>query len=1061
MKTAKRYLCVLLVLSLLLSSVPGMVLAADSGVPFTDVKETDWFYPAVAYVYDNGMMGGTGNNRFSPEAITTRGMIVTILYRLEGAPAGSTGTFADVEAEAYYADGVAWAAANGVVTGYGNGLFGPEDPITREQMASILYRYAQYKAYDTTGTGDVTAFADGAAVSSYAVEAMNWAVGVGLLSGVGNNQLDPAGSATRAQVATILMRFCQLNGLAEAETYTVTFDYNYEDKGTYQTATVQAGESVSQPANPTRSGYRFTGWYLTVSGGEKFDFNDGIENDTVLYAHWQEVQSSGGNGEITPPPTPPEDDNTGDTCTVTFEPNGEDVEQVPEAQTVQKGHLAELPPEPTRPGYIFDNWYRDAAGKTAFDFYQDTVSGNISLYAKWIDAEEAEQELLADPTADPDGDQLTNEEEKKYGTDPLNYDTDGDGASDKTEIELGTNPLVANSSFDVTAGPTDGTTDTVKPSVSITLSGEQVDTLIVARVDNETLFPTTIPGYVGAAYDFSVVGAFDEATIRFEFPTELLEDPTFDPVIYYFNEEDQVLEALETTVTGNVSSAVVHHFSTYILINRTLFQESFSWTDVWQAGSYEGVQIVFVIDDSGSMTSNDRSNQRLTVVKDLIASLPSQSKIGVVKFSSSTTKLTTSLVSDRDVASQYLTTSYFKSSGGTYMYTAIRAAFDLFETSSENMLKALVVLSDGQTSDTSKHQSTISAANENEIKVFTVGLGSSTSYFTRYLSPLAEETNGKFYLASNADELKEIYENIGTLIDIETDSDADGIPDYYEDHLVAFNGTKLALDKNNPDTDGDGRLDGEEVVLSYQYNEDKTKVIVTGKIISNPLVPDGLSETDEILARLKEGLGSSKKETLLAMGEVLLDEGYEPAFVAGILANIYSEGAVGIFESSNYKTNKKPTYLQYMDDLYEYRSKYSGKYIYKGISLSELSSLMNQLKKDQYKKGKFGLGCVQWTGGRTYNLVQVYVKVAAGSDTVTKDQAYRAEALMISNELKGAYKYVYTKWKSNNSNIASVDAAYSAGSDICTKYEVPYNYKTKAVTRGNKAKEIYRIMMGD
>lgn len=394
MKTAKRYLCVLLVLSLLLSSVPGMVLAADSGVPFTDVKETDWFYPAVTYVSANGMMGGTGNNRFSPEAITTRGMIVTILYRLEGAPAGSTGTFADVEAEAYYADGVAWAAANGVVTGYGNGLFGPEDPITREQMASILYRYAQYKAYDTTGAGDVTAFADGAAVSSYAVEAMNWAVGVGLLSGVGNNQLDPAGSATRAQAATLLMRFCQLNGLAEAETYTVTFDYNYEDKGTYQTATVRAGEPVSQPANPTRSGYTFTGWYTQAAGGALFRFDEAVTEDITLYAHWSAISGGSGKPDLPDVPDVPEDpedpedpetpedpENPDAMCDVQFESNGG---SAVETMTVKAGETLSAPDEPQREGYIFVGWYLEDTFENQFLFDEEEVQADMTLYADWV-----------------------------------------------------------------------------------------------------------------------------------------------------------------------------------------------------------------------------------------------------------------------------------------------------------------------------------------------------------------------------------------------------------------------------------------------------------------------------------------------------------------------------------------------------------------------------------------------------------------------------------------------------------------------------------------------------
>ena len=191
------------------------------------------------------------------------------------------------------------------------------------------------------------------------------------------------------------------------------------------------------------------------------------------------------------------------------------------------------------------------------------------------------------------------------------------------------------------------------------------------------------------------------------------------------------------------------------------------------------------------------------------------------------------------------------------------------------------------------------------------------------------------------------------------------------------------------------------------------------------------------------------------MAKVLLDEGYEPAFVAGILANIYSEGTVGIFEYYN----KNAYYMPYMQDHYNYKAKYSGKLIYNGISLSELKNLMDELKANGYP-GKFGLGCVQWTGGRTYNLVNMYIKVANGSDTITKEQAFEAEALMISSELKGSHKNVYNSWKASvSNNINSRTAANEAGKIICNKYEIPANHAQKAITRGNLAADFYDIMM--
>ncbi|MBM6871484.1 S-layer homology domain-containing protein, partial [Pseudoflavonifractor phocaeensis] len=211
MKKTKRFLSILLVLCMLLGLLPTTVFAAGTSITsYADVQETDWFYDAVKYASENGMMNGTGGGLFSPSMVTNRAMIVTILYRLEGEPevTGAT-SFSDVAAGQWYTDAILWAAQKGVVTGYDTGLFGPDDAITREQMATILYRYAQYKEYDTTASGDVTTFTDGSSVSAYAVEAVKWAVGVGLLTGTDKGALLPTGSASRAEVATILMRFCQ------------------------------------------------------------------------------------------------------------------------------------------------------------------------------------------------------------------------------------------------------------------------------------------------------------------------------------------------------------------------------------------------------------------------------------------------------------------------------------------------------------------------------------------------------------------------------------------------------------------------------------------------------------------------------------------------------------------------------------------------------------------------------------------------------------------------------------------------------------------------------------
>lgn len=183
--------------------------APVSGLPFGDVKTADWFYNDVKYVYEKGMMAGTAADVFAPNATTTRAMIVTILYRLEGSPAVTgTSAFVDVPAGQWYTDAVNWAAANQIVKGTSATTFAPNDSITREQMAAILYRYAQYKGYDVTKQADLSGFSDNGQVSAYAKDALAWANAAKLINGVTNTTLAPQGNATRAQVSAILHRFC-------------------------------------------------------------------------------------------------------------------------------------------------------------------------------------------------------------------------------------------------------------------------------------------------------------------------------------------------------------------------------------------------------------------------------------------------------------------------------------------------------------------------------------------------------------------------------------------------------------------------------------------------------------------------------------------------------------------------------------------------------------------------------------------------------------------------------------------------------------------------------------
>ena len=178
--------------------------------PFTDVSEKDWFYNDAMFVYKNGLMLGTSKTLFSPHGTVTRGMMATILWRMEGSLAPKDeNSFTDVEAGMWYADAITWTTANGIFAGYSKDKFGPDDPVTREQLTAIFYRYADYKGYKLTVTGNLDKFEDADKITDYAKTVMQWAVGNGLIKGKAENLLDPQGTATRAEISAMLHRFVE------------------------------------------------------------------------------------------------------------------------------------------------------------------------------------------------------------------------------------------------------------------------------------------------------------------------------------------------------------------------------------------------------------------------------------------------------------------------------------------------------------------------------------------------------------------------------------------------------------------------------------------------------------------------------------------------------------------------------------------------------------------------------------------------------------------------------------------------------------------------------------
>ena len=206
-----------------------------------------------------------------------------------------------------------------------------------------------------------------------------------------------------------------------------------------------------------------------------------------------------------------------------------------------------------------------------------------------------------------------------------------------------------------------------------------------------------------------------------------------------------------------------------------------------------------------------------------------------------------------------------------------------------------------------------------------------------------------------------------------------------------------------------------------------------------------------------------KANAMAIIGQILFNNGYETAFIAGLLANIYHEGNFGYFESSKYVSHpeSKPNYLKIMDNNYNYANKYSGKCV-TDVNINELKALCDKLKKDNWNKGKFGLGIIQWTGERTGSLVNFYVAEANGASNLNINQVIAAEGKLVMSELKGGYSSIYNDWKRNNANnLCSENAAYNAASQICLRYEIPANKEQRARERGETAKTVFKIMTGN
>lgn len=575
----------------------------------------------------------------------------------------------------------------------------------------------------------------------------------------------------------------------------VYFDLNYETDGDsiLDIQKMKKGENFITPLIPEREGYVFVGWYYDKECLTPFVFysKDGIQDDITLYAKWIDVsdpKDSDGDGLL----DYAEDYFKTDSGLADTDSDG----------ISDYIEIAVLGTDPLNP---------DTDGNGVKDSDEDSDSDGISNLQEIINNTDP-----ALPDSDFDG--LSDKDEIEiYLTDPLNRDTDDDGVSDGKEIKLLTDPLNFDESFEIEV-KSDNFGDPVIASTKLSLSGSQVESLVVNRVNDKRLFPENMPGYMGSAYEFNVAGEFDSALIRFQFDKESI-DRKGVPTIYYYNEEEQILEELPTTVNGNIAEATVSHFSKYILINKTLFDKAWE-EEIKKPGEVDketSIDIAFVIDYSHSMTWNDGYQVRKDVAKEFVDRLRTESgdRAAVITFISEAYTLC-ELTDDKELLRQSIDSivddNGYNYLSGTNGSAGLKMALDeLAASAGENRRQFIIFLTDGEdTKQSYSYEEIIRQAVSSDISIYSIGLGSSVN--TSNLSNLASSTNGKYYNASVAEELIEIFEKTAEeTIDYVSDTDSDGIPDYYEDRLKGFNGLSLGLDRNNPDTDRDGLLDGEEI----------------------------------------------------------------------------------------------------------------------------------------------------------------------------------------------------------------------------------------------------------
>jgi Mg-chelatase subunit ChlD len=499
---------------------------------------------------------------------------------------------------------------------------------------------------------------------------------------------------------------------------------------------------------------------------------------------------------------------------------------------------------------------------------------------------------------DNDSDGLPNDLELKYGMNPNDPDTLKDGILDGDRI------------FAVTAFSEDSSpTDSVKPSLAISLKGKLIDTLKVQKISNTDIFLNSqMAGYIGNAFDFSLDGGFESATLTFEFDASLLNNPDFVPRIYYWNEEIQFLEELPNqTVSGNKVSVTITHFSSYVLLDKAERDHILMQFEIQKPTEGEPPKtrfdLVLVLDESGSI-STANFNLMKEIATKLVSDFGDKDRVSVYTFSNVIRNITS--FTDKGSASSAIN-GLTKHGGTTAIYNALGAAInEIVNNSSDDASKIIVLLTDGQNNvnGLSPEEVTQLAIDKNII-ICTIGVDSVN---TAVLTSIATSTGGKYYSASNFNELVEIFARLGVDLDIYKDEDDDGLSDYHEKKIalgqlkngagapigqLSDNAEPLEdyykMDYTNGDSDNDGLFDGKDGVgVKKEIEIRSTTANIGGEVrtiyyvymYSNPCVvdtdkdgwidledPEPLKHSGEIARPVKKGLSDWKNADITVIDE--------------------------------------------------------------------------------------------------------------------------------------------------------------------------------------------------